>query len=174
MNHRVNRLLIVGNADPVHLGAHLLNAARSLGLNASLADTNAAFEASVWRRRFNWWLRGHRPSALGPFGEQVVQTVRDEGIDCVLTTGLAPLDVEDERAFELGLGEDHQITHFVAWKASANPSAALHSMPRSRSIAGGSDEVMRNIVGERVLGLPKDVGIDATSPFRDLKVGTQA
>jgi len=41
-------------------------------------------------------------------------------------------------------------------------------------IAGGSDEVMRNIVGERVLGLPKDAGIDSTSPFRDLKVGTQA
>jgi alkylation response protein AidB-like acyl-CoA dehydrogenase len=41
-------------------------------------------------------------------------------------------------------------------------------------IAGGSDEVMKNIVGERVLGLQKDAGIDSTTPFRDLKVGTQA
>ena len=32
---------------------------------------------------------------------------------------------------------------------------------------------MRNIVGERVLGLQKEPGIDSTSPFRDLKVGTQ-
>jgi len=35
-------------------------------------------------------------------------------------------------------------------------------------VAGGTDEVMKNIVGERVLGLPKDPGIDSKSPFSQI------
>jgi hypothetical protein len=39
---------------------------------------------------------------------------------------------------------------------------------RIMSIAGGSNQIQRNIISERILGLPREPSADSDKPFRDV------
>lgn len=63
-------------------------------------------------------------------------------------------------AYGMLSGPDSPHNGIVSDMVTGQPSA---------SIAGGTDEVQRNIISERGLGLPKDISVDRDIPFRDVK-----
>jgi alkylation response protein AidB-like acyl-CoA dehydrogenase len=53
---------------------------------------------------------------------------------------------------------------------SAAFQSGLLSSPGLR-IAGGTDEILKNIIAERVLGLPGDIRVDKDVAFKDMPTG---
>jgi alkylation response protein AidB-like acyl-CoA dehydrogenase len=84
-------------------------------------------------------------------------------VSAPLMQDLANAAVELEDQF--GIISDPQVAPLHAMFQSM-----LLSAPGTR-IAGGTDEIMRNIIAERVLGLPQDMRVDKDVAFKDIPSG---
>jgi alkylation response protein AidB-like acyl-CoA dehydrogenase len=82
---------------------------------------------------------------------KLVRALRDVGLEALGAHGQL-------------MGEDTPLGGMLQQLALFSPAI---------SIAGGSDQIQRDIIGERVLGLPREPRVDKDVPFADLKVGTQ-
>lgn len=83
-------MLIVGNPEEFHVGAHFRRDAESLGWAVTFCDIRAAYRAPRLVRAF-WWRCGRRPPRLRSFSREVLCRCRAEQPTHVLTTGLAPV-----------------------------------------------------------------------------------
>jgi alkylation response protein AidB-like acyl-CoA dehydrogenase len=98
---------------------------------------------------------GGRPGPEASLGKLMVSRItrmsRDVGMEIAGPQGMLA-------------GEDGPLNGGLALQFLGAPAPSIY---------GGSDEVQHNIIGERVLGLPREPDASKSVPFRQLKTGTQ-
>ena len=81
---------------------------------------------------------------------------------------VAGVMLQDIATYAMDLqGASGVLTDPESTEAAGQFQAMLMSSPSMR-IAGGTDEILRNIIAERVLGLPADIRVDKDVPFNKI------
>jgi alkylation response protein AidB-like acyl-CoA dehydrogenase len=142
--HRLLELTARRGADPV----------RSDGVHAAYVESEVA---RLTMRRARDGARAGRPpgpegSGTKLRGSAMFKTTADLALGLLGAAAVAALPGE------AGAPADAEIAE---WQM-------LFLTAPSISIRGGTDEIQRNIVGERVLGLPPEPRVDVDRPFREI------
>jgi alkylation response protein AidB-like acyl-CoA dehydrogenase len=131
-------------------------AAKDAGLREKIADWFVQAEGLKYTtyRTMTALSRGQTPGPESSIGKIVSAGVMQD-------MAHTALDLEDQ----YGIINDPALAPL-----SAAFQTTLMAAPGLR-IAGGTDEILRNIIAERVLGLPQDVRLDKDVPFKDIPSG---
>ena len=76
--------------------------------------------------------------------------------------------MQDVSAYALELMDSAGMVHHDQNPVLKNLFQNGYFFSAAMRIAGGTDEVLRNIIAERVLGLPQDERADKKVPFNEL------
>jgi alkylation response protein AidB-like acyl-CoA dehydrogenase len=157
------RMSVAGNLNVSALADPLVDLARRTGA-IERSDVRQHL-AEIYVRATLLTLTGHRVTTKiakgaipGPEGS-IAKLVWADLMTDIAAAGLDLLGPQ-------GALTGHSAPDEGLWSSTHLFSPGIH-------LGGGTDEVMRNIIGERVLGLPKEPSTDKGVPFRELLVGTQ-
>jgi alkylation response protein AidB-like acyl-CoA dehydrogenase len=131
-------------------------ASKDAGLREKIADWFVQAEGLKYTRyrTLTALSRGETPGPESSIGKVV-------GASLMQDMANAALELEDQ----FGIIDEAERSPL----AGAFQSALMNA-PGLR-IAGGTDEILRNIIAERVLGLPQDVRLDKGVAFKDVPTG---
>jgi alkylation response protein AidB-like acyl-CoA dehydrogenase len=159
------RLAIGGGGGPSHAMVIKLAqdiatlagpASKDSGLREKIADWFVQAEGLKYTRyrTLTALSRGETPGPESSIGKVVSASLMQD-------IAATAMDLEDE----FGIITDPELAPL-----NAAFQSAIMAAPGLR-IAGGTDEILRNIIAERVLGLPQDVRLDKGVAFRDVPTG---
>lgn len=146
--------------------AELFERARNLELEDGPALNNAA----VRERLAEWYVRAEGLRFAKFRTMTSLSRGQTPGPECSIIKLVAGSKTQEIAAYGLDLiGTAGPLLSAEMPLAGLFEEALLYS-PALR-IAGGTDEILRNIIAERVLGLPQDPRVDKDVPFRDVPTG---
>ncbi len=170
-----------GNGSAAARETTMLQAMRGgVGLVAALARRNGASTDPLIRQGlaqlYTW-------GELGRMNGLRLKAVKEAGGDIPGMPNIAKLSMSHIMRLSRDLGMSiagasgmlhayHAEGRDALVRVTGDPSlpviTELALLAQAPSIYGGTDQVQRNIIGERVLGLPKEPNNDRTTPFSEL------
>ena len=144
----------------------LMQLARSLELEDGPAIKNAAVREKI----ADWYVRsaGLRYTTMRTM--TALSQGKQPGPEASIAKIVVASKLQDLSAFAMELEGEAGILQGDAAPMHGMFQGGWLSSPGLR-IAGGTDEILRNIIAERVLGLPQDVRVDKDVPFNKIPTG---
>ena len=145
--------------------SHALELARGIEIDGSSALENGA----VRQRLADWYVESKGLELVGARMVTALAQGGTPGPEASIRKVVAASKTQSVASFGIDLQEMAGILVEEGADDGLYQDAFLHA-PGSR-IAGGSDEILRNIIVERVLQLPGDIRVDRDVPFSDVPGG---
>jgi len=144
----------------------LMQLARSLELEDGPAIKNAAVREKI----ADWYVRsaGLRYTTLRTM--TALSRGQQPGPEASIAKIVVASKLQDLSAFAMDLEGEAGILQGDSAPMQGMFQGGWLSAPGLR-IAGGTDEILRNIIAERVLGLPQDVRVDKDVPYNKIPTG---